>query len=507
MKDSGEDMDKVEVLRSVNFGQRVAEEESEVLASYFVETDHWQRVFTGAVDVVYGPKGSGKSAIYTLLVARTDELFDRKIILAPAENPRGTPVFRDLVLDPPLSEREFTGLWKLYFVSLLHGIFDEYGIGGVEVKQLENILAREGLIRGRLSLQSVLKAVWGYARRMLRPTSAEGSVAISTPGQPSIVYTGKITFSEPSADEASAGLISVDQLLGMANNILRASPGFVVWILLDRLDVAFAEDMELEQNALRALFRVYLDMLNYSNMRLKIFLRTDIWNRLSAGGFREASHITRHMTIDWNRTSLVNLVVRRAIHNAVLQQYYGVTHAQVLDSTESQEKFFYQMFFEQVDVGQKQPHTFDWVLGRTRDATGRNAPRELIHLLNCTRDVQMRRLEVGQRDFDQEDKRLFARSALKDALPEVSRVRLEQTLYAEYPTLRERLEQLRGGKTQQSLSSLAAVWRIPREEVEKLAHELVEVGFFEQRGTHDNPQYKVPFLYRDSLKLVQGSAD
>ena len=45
-------MDRVEVLRSVNFGQRVAEDESEVLASYFVETDHWRRVFSGAVDIV-----------------------------------------------------------------------------------------------------------------------------------------------------------------------------------------------------------------------------------------------------------------------------------------------------------------------------------------------------------------------------------------------------------------------------------------------------------------------
>lgn len=500
-------MEKAEVLRSVNFGQRVAEEESEVLASYFVETDHWNRVFTGAVDVVYGPKGSGKSAIYTLLVTRTDELFDRKIILAPAENPRGTPVFRDLVLDPPLSEREFAGLWKLYFVSLLHGIFDDYGLVGAEIKQLGNILASEGLIRGKLSLQSVLKAVWDYARRMLRPASAEGSVAISIPGQPSIVYTGKITFSEPSADETKAGLMSVDQLLGIANAILSASPGYIVWILLDRLDVAFAENLELEQNALRALFRVYLDMLNYSNIRLKIFLRTDIWNRLSAGGFREASHITRHMTIDWNRTSLLNLVVRRAIHNTVLQQYYGMTSAQVLASTDSQESFFYMMFLDQVDIGQKKPHTFDWVLGRTRDATGKNAPRELIHLLNCTRDVQMRRLEVAISDFDQEDKRLFARAALKEALPLVSQVRLEQTLYAEYPSLKERLEQLRSGKTQQSINSLAAIWRISREAAESLAHELVEVGFFEQRGTHDDPQYKVPFLYRDALKLVQGSAD
>jgi hypothetical protein len=44
----------LEVLKQTTFGQRVAEEETELLEKYFVETDHWQRLFSDAVDVVYG---------------------------------------------------------------------------------------------------------------------------------------------------------------------------------------------------------------------------------------------------------------------------------------------------------------------------------------------------------------------------------------------------------------------------------------------------------------------
>jgi len=68
-------MDKIEVLRDMAFGQRVAEEEGEALATYFVETDHWRRLFADQADVVYGPKGSGKSALYSLLIARTTPSF------------------------------------------------------------------------------------------------------------------------------------------------------------------------------------------------------------------------------------------------------------------------------------------------------------------------------------------------------------------------------------------------------------------------------------------------
>jgi hypothetical protein len=70
------------------------------------------------VDVVYGPKGSGKSAIYSLLLRRAQELRDHGIYVISAENPRGAPVFKDLVADPPTNEDEFRGLWKLYFLAL-----------------------------------------------------------------------------------------------------------------------------------------------------------------------------------------------------------------------------------------------------------------------------------------------------------------------------------------------------------------------------------------------------
>ena len=56
-----------------------------------------------------------------------------------------------------------------------------------------------------------------------------------------------------------------------------AQANFEVWVLLDRLDVAFAETHNLEKNALRALFRVYMDFGGLTKIKLKIFIRSDIW--------------------------------------------------------------------------------------------------------------------------------------------------------------------------------------------------------------------------------------
>ena len=117
----------------------------------------------------------------------------------------------------------------------------------------------------------------------------------------------------------------------------------------------------------------------------------------------------------------------------------------------------------------------------------------------------MRRLEIGE--TQPEGEHLVVRAAFKDALPDVSRVRLEQTLYAEYPKLRDPLEKLRGAKTKHTLDSLSAIWDSEASETLQTAQQLVDVGFFEQRGTREAPEYWVPFLYRDALDLVQGAAE
>jgi hypothetical protein len=438
------------------------------------------------------------------IISKSTELFDRNILLVPGENPRGAPAFRDLVTDPPATEREFIGLWKLYFASLLHSALAEYGIHNAHSKALEHALAREGLVKGSLSLAGLLRAVVDYARRALRPQALEGGLELDPVTQLPKGFKGKIIFSEPGGTSSDSELMSVDHLLSLANSALLDTM-FRVWILLDRLDVAFAEDHALENNALRALFRVYLDLQAFPSISLKIFLRTDIWSRITTEGFREASHITRHLTISWNRSSLLNLVVRRALHNEAIRSAYSVDASLATGAAQAQENFFYRLCPDQVDVGPNKPTTFDWLLTRTRDGTTSNAPRELIHFLNCLREVQVKRLEVG--GPEPEGEQLFDRPSFKDALPAVSKVRLEQTFYAEYPTQKFWLEKLRGAKTLHTLHTLAPIWGVSFEEASTRANELVAAGFFESRGTRQAPEYWVPFLYRDALDMVQGAAE
>jgi len=310
---------KREILQATTFGKPTAEEEGNNLCAYFVETDQWQRIFAGDIDIVYGSKGSGKSAFYALLLDRTSELFDRGIIGIAAENPRGAVAFRDLVASQPVDESEFRNLWKLFFLVLIAHTLKDYGISSSRLKQIINPLEDAHLFPRNVTLRGVLRTVFSYVRRLT--LEAEIDATSSLP-------TWRIRFLEPSSKEESLGCVSVDHLLELTNEVLEES-GFKVWLLLDRLDVAFAESPELERSALRALFRVYLDLQKFDSIALKIFLRTDIWKNITKDGFREASHIVNHMTISWDEASLLNLVVRRAMRCANTTGSMRKTHCRI----------------------------------------------------------------------------------------------------------------------------------------------------------------------------------
>jgi hypothetical protein len=172
---------KRDALENATFGKRVAEEESEILSQYFVKTEQWKRLIAGDVDIIYGPKGSGNSALYSLLTREFEKLrIERRIVGIPAENPRGTPAFRDLVDDPPASEEDFRQLWKFYLLSLLAEYIRFHSkatnIHDNEADQIIEILVEAGLLNVERysTLKSALKRVIDFVKT--RRIGVEGTV-------------------------------------------------------------------------------------------------------------------------------------------------------------------------------------------------------------------------------------------------------------------------------------------------------------------------------------------
>lgn len=496
--------DKRSIIEDISFGGRTAEEESDRLAHYFVETEQWRKVWEDEVDVVFAPKGGGKSAIYSMLVSREDLLFGREIILVPGENPTGATAFEPIQIEPPTSETEFVRIWRLYFLVLLVNELERYGVVSGKLDGVRVSLASIGLTEGIEQKRAIVARVRDALRKWFSPGSLEASVSVDPlTGAPTGV-SARVTFEEPSTDQERAGIVSVDKLYEDVNDVL-AEQGFRVWLMLDRLDVAFTASPDLEANALRALFRVYKLLEPLRQLRLKIFLRTDIWSEITAGGFRETSHITRDMSLQWNRANLLKLITQRLIQSEELVEALGVDPVQAVATATAQQNLFDRVFPKQVDAGTRKPATFDWCLSRTEDGKKIAAPRELIHLFTVVRDRQLGRIDNGEAAIP--DDIFFEAQTFREAHPEVSDTRLQKTIYPEYPWLKNWLEALRGQRTLQDRMSLESLWGCDTAEAEGRIRRLVDVGFFEVQGPATDRTYKVPFLYRPALELIQGSAD
>jgi hypothetical protein len=282
-------MKKLDLIKEISFGNQIAEEEKDTLAEYFVKTNSWKKIFDGEVDIVYGPKGAGKSAIYVLVHEHANALAEQGIILVPGENLRGSPAFSTLIPEPPSSERQFSNLWNLYFLSLIGKKVAELKLRSKPAKELLSHLEASDLLLPTSNFAAILKKVKDYVAKYSNPKSLETGIDIDAASGGVKGITGKIVFEDPGPDARRAGCVSVADLFALASNALKPAEK-KIWLLLDRLDVAFDETADLEKNALRALFRVYRDLRQYDNIFLKIFLRSDIWERVSEAGFREASH-------------------------------------------------------------------------------------------------------------------------------------------------------------------------------------------------------------------------
>lgn len=326
-------MERLELLRRLSFGSQVAEDEVARLQEYFVQTDQWSRIERGDIDIVRGDKGAGKSALYLLLEKRREQLFDRRVLTVSAENPRGATVFKDLIADPPASEREFIVLWKIYLLSLIAHEMRDYGIDSGEASSVFGALEEARLLDRELNLAGLLRSAQSFARRLLGIRTVETEVSINPVGTLTGVI-GRISLAEPTRELRQSGINSIDGMLETLDKTL-ASHDYTIWVLLDRLDVAFADSHELEANAIRALIRTYGDFRAFGRFSLKIFLREDIWERVTEGGFREASHVTRYEVMSWTHPMLLNLIMRRILSNEDIIREYGIDQMKYLETLQS----------------------------------------------------------------------------------------------------------------------------------------------------------------------------
>lgn len=473
-------------LSEIKIGNRVAEQDVEGLKSYFIKTSLWHSIIDEDTDVIFGCKGSGKSALYNYLATTEYDLLDKNVHLLLAENPKGASAFKDFNISPPKNEFEFKSIWKLYFIVLIAQKLSDENYTDSNLKIVTEKLQDSDLIQRRMSFTSIVRMVRDYIKKI----TIEPALGLDpNSGMPNKVAM-KISLNEPSNKDADKGVVSVDNLLHCLNSSLELK-GEKIWVTIDRLDAVFQENLDLETMALRTLFQVYIDLQVYNQFRLIIFLRDDIWNRIIEGGFREASHITRSDTIKWGKISLFNLIMSRFENNPQLLKSLMIDET----SEERRNLLFAKIFPKKNSTGAD--FTFEWLVAKIRDGLDNASPRELIHIVSVAikHEISLVEAKAAKRET------LLSMDSLYEGIREASKTKLE-TVVAEYPKLKNLIYRLKGKKPRLKFEELKDLWSTSKKDTAILIKNLIKVGFFKDESSNEEyTDLLIPIIFRPALSI------
>lgn len=512
-------MEKYQLIRKIDFGQRIAEDETDSLYKYFSETVQWEQIEDDEIDIVFGSKGSGKSALFARLIGPNYIKSKKRVLVIPGENLTGAPIFETINEEELIGgrsveelrlmrghdfdqlEKRLVKIWKIYFLMLIANELKRLELTDRELELTFNDLERLGVLEESANLKDVFENVVKYVNRVNVTIGVKlGPVELGVEKQKSGEEKKKDSLD---SFDTSTVFKSIDSYLQRIDR--------PIWIALDRLDAAFAQSGILRMSFLRSLLRVYLDLKVYSQIKLKLFLRDDIWDEIisesSNRGFVELSHIAKYSRIHWRKESLLNLIVRRVLENQNIINFFSLEKEKVLKNFKDQSDLFDSMFPQELCETER-GSAFNWIYNELEDGNGQVFPRDIIHFFQELKREQRELFNIGDTNFKRE-LQLFSISAVEKSLSSVSEAKLNQTVFAEYPEDKGNIRALTEKSNFLSIEDLSKVWFdeffMKKEKsadiVRGIASKLCKIGILRESDDKSNYDYSVGNIYKRVLRI------
>ncbi|MGD1809170.1 P-loop ATPase, Sll1717 family, partial [Dapis sp. BLCC M126] len=468
------------ILNELNFVAATAQDiEPEKIPEIFQRTEDFPKFLSDKNWLIRGAKGTGKSLLFRLFVEQSEEAKKLAGYYIDITNVNfiaghGKPTIKSYILEGTALasyEREVgDDCWNYFWLNyaLLQLCF--------YLPELQSLLNINDNLKGLIATE--------------KPRSAD-----------------IVSWLVEQAKSSTASLETFDQL-GDINSWLQEN-NRRVWLLYDELDTGFGysqEDYQRRRKALEALLAWWLESgIGLKYIVPKIFLREDIWNQLN---FTNKGHYVsgRSLELKWEEADLWRLVLRQVLKNSpslrqTINQELGV-RVELLENIELKQlrKSLEHLWGEQMG-GSNRSYTYNWVRKRTADSQNHSFPRSLILLLETAVKIE----KGNSREYT--DERILRPNSLIDALPEVSKQRVDE-VRNEYPELRQFLNELQGERSPIDKNQLTEKWKIEGKELTTRLQDMIEAGIFKEYSRRKDPSrspgvYSVAELYLSGLGMTR----
>ncbi|NJK29474.1 MAG: AAA family ATPase [Acaryochloris sp. RU_4_1] len=272
-----------------------------------------------------------------------------------------------------------------------------------------------------------------------------------------------------------------------------------IWILYDDLDEDFPEKNEVRQQALIGLLQLIqaCDARRITSIRFKIFLREDIWNRLS---FDNKSHFNgRDLLLQWNRVDFLRLALRQTTQSKEFKDLVDrFSPVESIDqaSEEAVDRALELLWGSRRRSGTKAKYVTRWVYERLTDSSNTTFPRSLSILLRGAKEQEL--TYQGQSSKQIPTDRLLRGTSLEIGLKKASEERC-QAVREEYPDLSQFFDSLKGMQALLSKEELQTIWQESAQNVSAAFDEfsdlLSEIGIAEWREKEQRYKFADIYVY------------
>ncbi|WP_427763744.1 tyrosine-protein kinase family protein [Streptomyces sp. DSM 41931] len=276
-------------------------------------------------------------------------------------------------------------------------------------------------------------------------------------------------------------------------------------LLFDGLDTAFGNtpiQRRRRSHAIAGLLAKQADLApKFSRIRLKIFVRQDIWSSLR---FENKSHfygLSRRLQWEDQR-EYFKVVLKRAVHAAAFRAILHTADKSLVETdvaswTPQQVDMAWSSLVGERMRGERTAFTSNWVWNRLADGNGDHSPRSLLQLFAAALDWER----------EEEKRSAYDRSVLRPrslalSLERVSEPALSALLDEEFQELRAVADALKDyGRTPISEDTLRDALSETPEDLITLAR---EAGLITLNETDDETRsFRVPDLYRWALSVTR----
>lgn len=285
-----------------------------------------------------------------------------------------------------------------------------------------------------------------------------------------------------------------------------------IWFLYDDLDEDFPEAGEVRQSALSGLFQLVqsCDANRLTEIRFKIFLREDIWNRLI---FDNKSHFTgRDIILQWTRVDFLRLALRQSIQSPdfknLVDRFSPIAVESIDQSSEDAiDKALELLWGSRRRTGNKAKYVSRWVYERLTDSSGTTFPRSLSILLTGAKEQELS--YQGKSSIQTPTDRLLRSKSLEIGLKKASEKRCDE-IKEEYRHLIKFFDSLKQKSALLPKEELHSIWQESAqniedfEDFEDFTSFLTEIGIIEWRER--DKRYKFADIYVYGFKMIRPGA-